>query len=142
VFGGFTPVEWDLRGNLKGDRSLRSFLFTLKNPHGVPPRKFALREERKESAIGCYSPCCAVFGGFDIVVKDNCNTNRSSFTRIGTQWGNRVYANDTPFEEFFTGAHNFTVKDIEVFEISEETNTSKKMFGNTCLSKQMRREGN
>jgi hypothetical protein len=57
VFGDFTLVEWESRvwngkgGNenncYKGDDSLRSFLFTLRNPHCVPPRKFALRAERK-----------------------------------------------------------------------------------------------
>jgi hypothetical protein len=35
VFGGFTPVEWESGNKWKGDDSLRSFLFTLKNPHDV-----------------------------------------------------------------------------------------------------------
>jgi hypothetical protein len=30
-----------------------------------------------------------------------------------------VYANDTAFEDFLTGAHKFTVKEIEVFEIAD-----------------------
>jgi hypothetical protein len=72
VFGGFTPVKWEARmwngkhgeenNTWKGDDSLRSFLFTLRNPHGVPPRKFALRAERKEHAIICNSTWCPVFG--------------------------------------------------------------------------------
>jgi hypothetical protein len=37
IFGGFTPVNWEGRGGdpwpFKGDPSLGSFLFTLKNPH-------------------------------------------------------------------------------------------------------------
>jgi hypothetical protein len=60
VFGGFTPVKWESRvyklgrGNpYKGDDSLRSFLFTLRNPRGVPPRKFALTAEWKDQAITC-----------------------------------------------------------------------------------------
>jgi hypothetical protein len=65
IFGGFTPVKWEspASGKWKGDDSLRSFLFTLRNPHGVPPRKFALKAERKEYAIWCYSKYCVVFGG-------------------------------------------------------------------------------
>jgi hypothetical protein len=65
VFAGFTPVEWESRvwneknGNenntWKGHDSLRIFLFRLSNRHGVPPRKFALRAERKQSAIICNS---------------------------------------------------------------------------------------
>jgi hypothetical protein len=37
VFGGFTPVEWESGNNLpvnKGNDSLRSFRFTLRNTHG------------------------------------------------------------------------------------------------------------
>jgi hypothetical protein len=45
VFGGFTPLEWDSESylNYKCDDSLKSFLFTLKNPHNMPARKFALK---------------------------------------------------------------------------------------------------
>jgi archaellum component FlaC len=53
IFGGFTPVEWEARNwnekyenennCWKADPNLKSFLFTLKNPHNVPARKFALR---------------------------------------------------------------------------------------------------
>jgi outer membrane murein-binding lipoprotein Lpp len=128
VFGGFTPVEWESRkwngkhGNennsSKGDDSMRSFLFTQRTPHGVPPRKFALREETKGLAIICDSTLCAVFSGA-ICVCDNCNTNSKSYTWIGSHWeGDRVYENDTRFEYFFTGAEKFTVKEIEVFEIT------------------------
>jgi hypothetical protein len=122
VFGGFTPVEWesDRDGKFKGDDSLRSFLFTLRNPHGVPPRKFALRAEGKHYAIYCDSAYCAAFGGC-IAVRDNCNANRDSWTQIGTNWSDRMYANDTGFANFFTGAENFTVKEIEVFQIADST---------------------
>jgi hypothetical protein len=41
IFGGFTPVKWTFPDNAtylyKTDDSLKSFLFTLKNPHNVPP---------------------------------------------------------------------------------------------------------
>jgi hypothetical protein len=43
VFGGFTPVKWENDCCYKGDDSLHSFLFMLRNLHGVPPRKFALK---------------------------------------------------------------------------------------------------
>jgi hypothetical protein len=41
------PVKWESNspgsayGHAKGDNRLRSFLFTLRNPHGVPPWKSA-----------------------------------------------------------------------------------------------------
>jgi hypothetical protein len=81
IFGGFTPVGWGNNCGYKGDDSLRSFLFTLRNPHGVPPRKFALKAEKKQYAIKCYSEYCALFGsGCEIGVRDNCNANINSFT--------------------------------------------------------------
>jgi predicted nucleic acid-binding Zn-ribbon protein len=83
VFGGFTSVKWENNCGRKGDDSLRSFLFILKSPHGVPPRKFTLREERKECAIYCDSGYCA-FGlnncYSDILISDNCNASRNSWT--------------------------------------------------------------
>jgi hypothetical protein len=124
VFGGFTPVNWeshvwngkDGKENncVKGDDSMRSFLFTLRNPHGVPPRKFALREEKKGNAILCVSDYGPVFYN-GISVRDNCN---NSYTWFGTGYVNRSYVNDTRFKEFLTGAEEFTVKEIEVFEIT------------------------
>jgi hypothetical protein len=56
IFGGFTQVEWESArpGKLKADASLKSFLFTLKNLHNVPARRFALKTEKKDEAICCH----------------------------------------------------------------------------------------
>jgi hypothetical protein len=115
IFGGFTPVEWDSSnyGRKKCDSSLKSFLFTLRNPHNVPARRFALKAERKDMAICCYlgwAPCFRDFG-----VSHNCNTNSMSNTyRFGDS-----YTNDTGMNgrTFFAGSGNFQVKEIEVFKI-------------------------
>jgi hypothetical protein len=127
VFGGFTPVEWESRvpnspfdssNCWKGDDSLRSFLFTLRNPHCVPPRKLTLKKENKEKAIFCDSNFCGGFGRrCDLVARDNCNNN-DSYARIGSYWGNAAYENDIRFVYFLTRAETFRVKEIEVFEIT------------------------
>jgi hypothetical protein len=123
VFGGFTPVEWESRvpksqydySNChKGDDSLRSFLFTLRNLHGVSPRKFALKADKKDDAICCTSDEGPAFGCNDMTVSDNCNRNRHSYT---CGYGDRRYESDSHFEWFYTGAQYFKVKEIEVFEI-------------------------
>jgi hypothetical protein len=125
IFGGFTPVEWESRvyngkwgkedNRYKADPSLKSFLFTLKNPHNFPARKFALKAEKKDQAIRCDSSWGPQFG--DIGVSDNCNANASSHTYL---FGLR-YANDTGLdgESFFTRSRNFKLKEIEVFEITD-----------------------
>jgi hypothetical protein len=124
VFGGFTPVEWESRewngkhgredNCLKADDSLKSFLFTLKNPHNIPARRFALKAEEKWAAIVCDSESGPFF--WDIGVSDNCNANSLSHTFLGL-----VYTNDTGLDgnAVFTGSEHFQVKEIEVFEITE-----------------------
>jgi hypothetical protein len=121
VFGGFTPVEWESRTRDRGDHlcfkaddSLRSFLFTLKNPHNIAARRFALMEEKKQLAMYCYCGWGPSLGA-GLAVCDNCNNNENA-TNLGL-----AYTNDTGLkgETVFTGSFNFQVKEIEVFEIIE-----------------------
>jgi hypothetical protein len=114
IFGGFTPVEWDSKSSSKADESLKSFLFTLKNPQNIPPRKFPLKEEKKHQAIRCNS-------GWG-----PCFSDISFFTSIGyTLSFGSTYLNDTglggepPHNTFLTGREDFSVKEIEVFEITD-----------------------
>jgi hypothetical protein len=63
IFGGFTPVEWESEkwngkfgkedNRWRADDSLKSFLFTQKNPHNIRASRFALTAEKKEWSIGC-----------------------------------------------------------------------------------------
>jgi hypothetical protein len=114
IFGGFTPVEWESGWKRKADPSVKSFLFSLKNPHDFPARKFVLKAEKKDKAIYCYYSGGPNF--WDIGVKDNCNANTDSWTY---HFG-RSYANDTGLfgNTFLTRSGNFTVREIEVFEIA------------------------
>jgi hypothetical protein len=119
IFGGFTPVKWDSsdhrRAKNKADPSLKSFLFTLKNPHKVSARRFALKAEEKDEAIVCNYEWGPHF--YDIGVSNNCNGNAESYT---SDFGN-VYTNDTELDDemVFTGSHQFQVREIEVFEITD-----------------------
>jgi hypothetical protein len=113
IFGGFTPVQWDSVSCLS--RSLKSFIFTLKNPHNLPARKFSLKAETKGEAIGCdasYGPHIR-----DIYVHDNCNADNDS----STFFFGSSYANDgrRDGKTFFTGSRKFNMKEIEVFEIKD-----------------------
>jgi uncharacterized coiled-coil protein SlyX len=119
IFGGFTPLAWESPPNwkYKCDDSLKSFVFTLKNPHNTPARKFALRASQKQKTIYCDSSRGPVFGYNEIAVWDNCHTSTSNSTY---SFGN-MYTNDTGLDgkTFFTGSTNFTVREIEVFEITD-----------------------
>jgi hypothetical protein len=113
IFGGFTPVKWEpsKKEKYKADPSLKSFIFTLKNPHNVPPRIFMLKAEKKDSAIICHSELGPDFR--DITVSDSCDQNLRSFTSRGIN-----YTADTGLGVFFTHSQYFRVKEIEVFEIT------------------------
>jgi hypothetical protein len=117
IFGGLTPVRWEsreLRWDWKAGASLKSFLFTPKNPHNILAPKFALTAGNKDEALFCYS--CRDPHFRDICVDDNCKAHTDSFIcDFGTS-----YANDTGLggEMFFTGSMCFKVKEIEVFDIT------------------------
>jgi hypothetical protein len=112
IFGGFTPVEWESRMCYQADYSLKSFLFTLKNPHNIPARKFELKAEGKNRAIK-YDSGSGPYFGYDIRVCNDCNANTGSWTSLGNS-----YTNDTELDSriVFTGSLNFQVKEIEVFQ--------------------------
>jgi hypothetical protein len=114
VFGGFTPAKWESseRDYAKADQSLKSFVFSLKNPGSVLARMFELKKERKHQAIVCNSDWGPHFS--DIVVSNRCNANSKSNTYLGL-----AYNNDTGVVgyKFFTGSQSFQVKEIEVFEM-------------------------
>jgi hypothetical protein len=118
IFGGFTPVKWKSpRGDPeeRADPSRKSFLFTVKNPHNFPPRKFGLTAKKRDRAIVCDRSWGPHFG--DIGVSGLCSAKPDSFA---DSFG-RFYGNTTGLkgQSFFTGSANFVVREIEVFEIAE-----------------------
>jgi hypothetical protein len=128
VFGGFTPVEWESRlwnqekgernNRWKGDDSLKSFIFTLKNPHNIAARKFALKPEKKNRAIKCTSEMGPHFCDFG--VSSDCNANLRSNTKRYVDSFGFTYHIDTEVDGriLFTGSPRFQVKEIEVFEVT------------------------
>jgi hypothetical protein len=100
IFGGFMPVEWESPSERKhnADPSLKSFLFTLKNPQDFPAMKSALKAEMKHEAIICDSWRGPHF--CDIGVSNNYSANTGSFN--GDFGG--CYAKDTGGVAFFHGS--------------------------------------
>jgi hypothetical protein len=127
VFGGFTPVKWEspewngksgIQSNCwKSDNSLKSFVFTLKNPHNYPTTKFALKPDRKQFAIRCDIDEGPTFGREnDIWIMNDSHTSLHNRTNLGG-----TYTNETQLsgETVSTGSVTFTVQEIEVFEIDD-----------------------
>jgi hypothetical protein len=124
IFGGFTPVEWDSTSRYKANYSLKSFVFTLKNPHNVKARRFVLKAKEKDDAIYWDdNPGLSFYGG--IHVSNHCNT----VTFSSTESFGKASTNDTGLDgdTFVTGSHYFKVKEIEVVEIA-----TKRHFAPSC----------
>jgi hypothetical protein len=126
IFGGDTPVEWESRVHngrwginnncYKGDDREQSFLFTLRNPHNIPPAKFPLIPSERRWAIYCNQNLGPVFGR-DCELQINGRLNEGGIT---AGFGH-AYKNDTGVNgaEFFAGQARFGVNEIEVFEITD-----------------------
>jgi hypothetical protein len=124
VFGGFTPLKWESRRNngkrgtgnncFKCDDSWKSFLFTLRNPHEVRPRKFPLKPESKAFAIFCDAESGPKFSDIGFQVDDGY------LHGFGNMYANDTEVGGSPGESrFFTGSRVFKAKEIEVFEIRD-----------------------
>jgi hypothetical protein len=115
IFGGYTPLSWDSSNTNKTDSSHQSFVFTISNPHQIGSRKFGLKPDYAHCAIRAFKNFGPILGyGNTITVDDNCSTTNNNYTNLSG------YVNDVGLDDkvVFTGEQNFTVKEIEVFEIS------------------------
>ena len=113
LFGGYTAAPWTSDGSYKEDRT--TFLFTLTNPHDIPPTKYCLNDARITSTVyrnADYGPTFG--GGFDLVVAGGSNANNLSYTNFPHSYI------DTTGKGYktFTGAKNFTTSDIEIYRLS------------------------
>jgi hypothetical protein len=112
IFGGYTPLAWSSTGGSKKDESMGTFLFTLKNPHGLGPIRFGLKADGS-NAIYCESNRLLFGDGHAIAVYDNCDNNTNSYTGTSTSFENNTKFG---FAVLFDGAQKFAVEDIEVLE--------------------------
>jgi hypothetical protein len=102
IFGGFTPSEWESRqrlpdgdGRNKTDASLRSFMFTLKNPHNIAARRFALSRKSMNNAIWCDSIAGPHFGDLCIVLSVSATRTATVPHPLLSHRVGRNYINDT-----------------------------------------------
>jgi hypothetical protein len=114
IFGGFTRATWQPpRKGPDDTRTSGSFLFTLKNPHDIPPRRFPVKPDLKSPISRGYaywSPMVGTEFGRDLSLSDMCKS-----TQLGVD-----YINDTGLDgaTVFTGSKMFTLREIEIFEIT------------------------
>lgn len=112
IFGGYTSQSWDSSGSYKPDN--KAFLFTLTNPHDIPPTQFPINPNEVHEAIKGTANACAIFGkGKDIRVADAANQNNDSYASLYS------YPDTTGKKNLiFTGDMFFTVSELEVYSVS------------------------
>jgi hypothetical protein len=126
IFGAYVVCPWDSVANWKGDDTMESFLFTLKNPHNISARKFRMVPNWNNYVLHCYpteSPIL-VWIGFCGAIAIQCDGNsRAIGNNGGFAWPYSNFVNDTGLNgaTFFTGEDSFTVKELELFKLAPAT---------------------
>ncbi|CAF0959568.1 unnamed protein product [Adineta steineri] len=113
IFGGYTSVSWTSSEGWLNDGT--AFLFTLTNPHNIPPTKYTIMSDLATRAIYNYSGYGPMFGGGpDICIYNNSNSNNFMCSIFPWSYDDSTgYDNNT-----FTGAENFTISEIEVYKLA------------------------
>ncbi len=113
LFGGYTSIPWTSDNSYKNDTT--AFLFTLTNPHDIPPTKYLLNPDKTGNAVNHTSSYGPTFGGgHDIHLANASNSNKSSYSNFPTAYTDTTGKGNATF----TGARNFTTSDIEVFKLA------------------------
>jgi len=125
LFGGYVPVSWCSAQKYIYDT--RTFLFSLTNPSNNP----MMMPNTGPSVSGQYSfydyssygPTFG--GGHDLYIASSGNGNTSNYCNLGHSFTcqGQTYGS-TGCQQFFCGAYNFQVKEIEVFRRLKEGENS------------------
>ena len=116
LFGGYTSVAWT--SSVNGyQNDTNAFLFTLTNPHKIPPTKYQINSAKAECGVyqaANYGPWFGSSSGNDLLCYANSNSNSSSYTKFPSSYIDTTgKGNNT-----FTGAMYFTTSDLEVFQLA------------------------
>ncbi|CAF0982060.1 unnamed protein product [Adineta ricciae] len=138
LFGAFTQLIWSRTRGFRQD--VNAFLFTLTNPHDLPPTKFSIDKSKSNNAVyhsgagylgELYDTYLFGFGGDgldwtnfidgydsvwgtrrgDLFIANGCNENKYSNTRFPCSYVDSTGLGD----KTFTGTTSFTVNDIEAY---------------------------
>jgi len=111
LFGGYSPIAWTSRNNYVYDQ--HTFIFTLTNPHGLPPTKYSNTGPSHSNAYSIYDNASygpTFGGGHDIMISGaanstNCSSNFPHSFQDISGLGSKTFA----------GGNAFLLSDIEVF---------------------------
>jgi hypothetical protein len=112
VFGGYAAASWNSSCSWIQSPGNASFLFTLKNPHNIPPTRYNCKNPQRE--LYGVSNLGPIFGrGHDLLIYHNACINLNSYCHLGTTYNDTTGRGD----KTFTGNQNFKVGEYEVFAV-------------------------
>lgn len=116
-FGGYNPLSWKWEGDGR-NWTIRThpdcFVFTLNNPHGIPPTKYSIirNGEHEAYAIITHKDYGPMFGcGPCIRVANKSNQFESDLGRISKTFTDTTGKDDLTF----TGKNKFMASEVEVY---------------------------
>ena len=115
IFGGYTKIGW--KSSETGVNDQNAFIFTLTNPHNIPPTKYSFNNNRQYGsyAVNDLSSYMPTFGSQDIYTSETCNeSNVNNYFNFPQSYRDTTgYAGNT-----FTGNTYWEAKEIEIFIVS------------------------
>jgi hypothetical protein len=110
IFGGYTEQSW-AHGSLKFDRI--AFIFSLINQLNRPLK---IKCEKSGIAIMSLNDNGPIFGVRDILISNESNTNKHSYSNLGRSFIHPDYAHGSnEAKSFLAGSEYFQVSEIEVY---------------------------
>jgi gas vesicle protein len=111
LFGGYTSVSWRSIGNYAPDNNC-PFIFTLTNPHGIPPTKYSIKDV--QYSIYDHNGYGPTFGGgHDLYVCDNSHMKTGSHADFPSSYIDTTNGGSITF----TGSQKFQTSEIEVYRL-------------------------
>ncbi len=111
IFGGFTEKAWNSVSLFVADP--KAFIFSLVNKENKP---FKAVCTNSEYAIHCRPSCGPQFGGGDIYIASDSNSNQRSYSHFSSHYEHADYQEDTEkAKTILGGSYYFKTVEIEVF---------------------------
>eukprot|EP00825_Cyclidium_porcatum_P034863 TRINITY_DN36593_c0_g1_i2.p4 TRINITY_DN36593_c0_g1~~TRINITY_DN36593_c0_g1_i2.p4 ORF type:complete len:146 (+),score=27.62 TRINITY_DN36593_c0_g1_i2:143-580(+) len=110
-FGGFTTLSWDSSDSVKKNDPY-AFVYSIEH-------KQIYTIHNQSCVIECYKNQGPQFG-HEFYIYDNCDTNKGTYSELGSEYGKEqgIVQGSEEANNKLAGSKNFTVKEIEVYQIS------------------------